>query len=31
MKKFDAFENELLSDFEQGKLKSITPSKAKLS
>ncbi|MEI8363625.1 MAG: hypothetical protein WCG35_10465 [Betaproteobacteria bacterium] len=31
MKKLDDFENELLADFEQGKLKSIAPSKAELT
>ena len=31
MKKLDDFENELISDFEQGKLKSIAPSKAELT
>jgi len=31
MKKLDDFENKLLADFEQGKLKSITPSKAELT
>ena len=31
MKKFDNFENELLADFEKGKLKSIAPSKAELT
>ncbi len=31
MKKLDDFENELLSDFEQGKLKSIKPSKVDLT
>ncbi len=31
MKKLDDYENELLSDFEQGQLKSIAPSKADLT
>ena len=31
MKKFDDFENEILSDFEQGKLKSIGVSKVDLT
>ena len=31
MKKLDDFENDLLKDFEQGKLKSIVPSKADLT
>lgn len=31
MKKLDDFESEILSDFEQGKLKSIAPSKTDLA
>jgi predicted DNA binding CopG/RHH family protein len=31
MKKLDDFESELLADFEQGKLKSISPSKEELT
>ncbi len=31
MKKLDDFESGLLADFEQGKLKSISPSKAELT
>lgn len=31
MKKLDDFESELLADFEQGKLKSIAPTKVELT
>lgn len=31
LKKLDNFENKLLKDFEQGKLKSISPSKTDLT
>lgn len=31
MKKLDDFESELLADFEDGKLKSVSPSKADLT
>lgn len=31
MKKLDAFESELLEDFEQGRLKTTSPTKADLS